>query len=471
MADRFAWRPQERQAIALDAAGVLGYLLHGDPVKEPVAPLIGYGGAAGGGKTDTMLALGRIINDAFPGSAVTYFRRTYPELEGSDGPINRSMQMFHDQEGKYHGNKHVWKWDNGSQFYFRHMATIKDMYKYQGHQLHVILVDEATHFIWEMIDYVITRNRNNIPGLSSFAFFGSNPGNVGHAWFMQLFDVNDNSGGSQGPHQSVKITSNPNGTTERVMFIPARLEDNQILMSADPDYERKLRNRNPELAEALRWGNWQIFAGQAFREWRQEKHVVEAFDIPDTWPRWMGIDWGYGKPWAALWLTMNPDTDRIYVYRELYESGLSDIKQAKMIKAYSGSENILVRYADPSMFNEKTGDVDTSDKTYSKEGVYLKRGDNNRIQGKRKVHNLLQQILPDGYPRLQVLETCVNLRRTLPALNVSILRPEDIDTLAEDHLYDALRYAVTFIPMPVFQENEEEKQMMSDLMNRVGELL
>ena len=455
----------------MDAAGVLDYLLYGGPVTEPKAPLIGYGGAAGGGKTDTMLALGRIINDAFPGSAVTYFRRTYPELEGSDGPINRSMQMFNDQGGRFLGDKHVWKWDNGSQFYFRHMATIKDMYKYQGHQLHVILVDEATHFLWEMIDYLLTRNRNKIPNLASFAFLGSNPGNVGHSWFMQLFDVHDNSGGPQGPHQKVKVTSNPNGTTERVIFIPARLEDNQILMEADPDYERKLRNRNPELAEALRWGNWQIFAGQAFREWRREKHVVEAFDIPSHWPRWIGIDWGYSKHWVSLWFTMNPDTERIYIYRELDGVGLSDISQAKMIRAYSGDERILVRYADPSMFNVKTGDVATSDKTYAKEKVYLTRGDNSRIQGKRKVHNLLQQMLPDGFPRLQVMETCPNTIRTIPGLNVSILRPEDIDTLAEDHWYDAMRYGFTFIPMPTMEEDKEENQMMNDLMIRAGELL
>ena len=55
------------------------------------------------------------------------------------------------------------------------------------------------------------------------------------------------------------------------------------------------------------------------------------------------------------------------------------------------------------------------------------------------VHSGLR-IRADGRPRLYIQENCTNLIRTLPALPVSQSDPEDVDTGAEDHAYDALRY-------------------------------
>lgn len=50
----------------------------------------------------------------------------------------------------------------------------------------------------------------------------------------------------------------------------------------------------------------------------------------------------------------------------------------------------------------------------------------------------------DGEPGLVVFETCANLIRTLPALPYDAVRVEDVDTHAEDHAYDALRYALSY---------------------------
>ena len=469
LSERFSWQPQERQADLLRACGALDYL-YGGAMREPVAPILGYGGAAGGGKTDTMLALGRIICDAYAGAMVTYFRRTYPELEGPDGAILRSQAMY-DDAGQYRTDKHRWDFPNKSKLFFRHMQAIKDMYKLQSTQMHVILVDEATHFTWEMIDYMITRNRTTVAGLRPFVVMGSNPGNIGHLWYMQLFDVHDNSGGEQGKHGQVKTIKSPNGTLERTMFIPARLEDNQILMKLDPEYEAKLRRRAPDLVEALRFGNWQIFAGQVLREWRRELHVCEVFELPEHWPKWRAIDWGYAKPFVCLWLAMDPDIGRIYVYRELVKTRLSDTEQAKLIVAYTGEERIEATYADPSVFNEKGGDIDTTDKAYKKMGVLLRRGDNKRIQGKRKVHRYLKEMGPDGLPMLRVFENCTYLIKTLPALTSDILNPEDVDTQQDDHGYDALRYGLTRIREPEKEENEEEANEVRQLTEALGRLL
>jgi hypothetical protein len=70
------------------------------------------------------------------------------------------------------------------------------------------------------------------------------------------------------------------------------------------------------------------------------------------------------------------------------------------------------------------------------------KGQGSRIAGKHLVHARLA-LRSDGEPGLKVFRTCRNLIRTLPALPYSSLTPEDVDSDADDHCYDALRYSLT----------------------------
>lgn len=453
--ERINWTPQPRQAAFLKACGVLDWYQADGKLKSPAAPFIGYGGAAGGGKSDAFLALAVIICYAYPGAKVTYFRRTYPELEGPDGAIQRSQALFNTL-GSYNDQKHRWNFDNGSSLYFRHCHNEKDVHVYQSQQFNVLLIDEGTHFTWPIIDYLVTRNRSpSVQGLKAFTAIASNPGSVGHGWYSSLFDIHDHSGGDEGEHEQLKHRLTPNGKYEDAYFIPARLEDNQILMQNDPDYERKLSDREGDLAEALRWGNWQTFQGQAFKDWSRSRNVIDPFAIPASWPKWRAVDWGKAAPFCCLWLTRNPDSERVYVYRELYANQLTDRQQARTIAA-STAEPILFTYADPSMWESKSfeGQEFTTADEYSKEGVILMPANNDRLGGKRKIDRLLQD-LPDGKPGLQVFSTCPNLIRTLPLLVYDPVRVEDIDTEGEDHAYDALRYGLTNTNQKARDEKKE----------------
>ena len=86
---------------------------------------------------------------------------------------------------------------------------------------------------------------------------------------------------------------------------------------------------------------------------------------------------------------------------------------------------------------------------YRSEGVILRKADNERLTGKRKIATMLAESAPDGLPLLQFTENCGNLVRTLPALPYDKTNVEDVDTDAEDHAYDALRYLLSTInPRP-----------------------
>ena len=79
-------------------------------------------------------------------------------------------------------------------------------------------------------------------------------------------------------------------------------------------------------------------------------------------------------------------------------------------------------------------------------GHKLRRADKNRIAGKVQIHEYLKQTHVTGRPRLQISNTCVNLIRELQSIPLSKTKPEDVDTNASDHAYDALRYMLMSRP-------------------------
>lgn len=438
------WWPQKRQETLLQAAGVLDCLTQGAPPRRPLARAIGYGGAAGGGKTDGMVGLGLTWSAAYPGCSIGYFRRTFSELSGPDGPILRMLRLLAqlrvDGLATWNATEHRWTFAWGSLFTFCHAQHADDVHNYQSQAFDLLLVDEATHFTWPMVDYLMTRNRPTIDGLiAPLAVMCTNPGSVGHLWYKtQFFDTRP----WERPHDVVL----PSGESESRFFIQARLADNPILdRRADGQYRRDLERRDPITRKALLEGDFNIFIGQVFKEFDANRHVRPPRELPAHWPRWRAVDWGYANPCCCLWLCKDPDRGRVYVYREAYEVELTDRQQARLVRELTPpDEKIRQTLADPSMWTKKAHEertFSTADE-YAAEGVYLTKADSDRLVGKRKVHTLLAD-LPDGEPGLIIFETCPNLIRTLPALVYDQLKPEDVDSDGEDHAYDALRYGLT----------------------------
>lgn len=452
------WEPQPRQRVALRAAGVLGCLERGAPPEMPQARIIGYGGAAGGGKSDVLIITALLWCVVFPGAQVAYFRRKFSELEGADGAIQRSHELFAPLVGlgilRYTGDTHRWTFANGSALTFAHCQHEHDKYNYQGSRWDLLLIDEATHFTWSIVDYLLTRNGPTVDSvLQPLAVLATNPGNIGHLWFREKFV-------DRRPREKPHDVPVHGDITERVLFIQALLKDNQILdRRAGGAYRRTLEARDTDTRRALLDGDWDVFVGQFFKEFSRQRHVIEPLeDIPAHWPRFSGTDWGYNAPFSTHWLAQNPDSGRVYVYRELYERGLTDRAQARLIKSVTPpDEKIRARFADPSMWT-KDKDEDRTVSTYDiykSEGVLLTKADNDRMSGWRRLRTFLAD-LPDGRPGLLIYETCENLIRTIGALPYSRTSPEDLDTDAEDHAVDSLRYATTSIsPLPRWKTPEQ----------------
>jgi hypothetical protein len=426
--------------------------------KPAIADTIGYGGAAFGAKSYGLLLLASVASELWPGAQIAYFRRTYPELDGPGAAMQQAHGVFGSVARGTDGGKE-WQWKNGSTFFFRHCQNETDVYSYQSQQIDILLIDEATHFTWVIIDYLLTRNRASgnvkVPGFKPFAVLCSNPGNVGHVYYSTIFDVEK----KHGEHEQVKQVQNPNGKYAPTYFIPAFLEDNKIGVAADPGYEDRLMQRDAEIARALRRGDWSVFAGQAFPGWTKERIACAPKEIPEHWARWRALDYGFVHPWVAAWFTIDPKTQRLYIYRAVMKSELTDTEQARLMKEMTpADEKITVTYASPDMWARKTKGtkIFTSVDEYKDEGVILTRADDNRLNGKRKIDRLLMDAL-DGRPMIQVFEPYYDVFKCMTTLIRDDPNSEDVKKVDGDDPFDMLKYGLTNMNQPENKKGEKSR--------------
>jgi hypothetical protein len=231
-----------------------------------------------------------------------------------------------------------------------------------------------------------------------------------------------------------------------VRFIPSRLQDNPHI---NPEYAADLKRLPEQLREAYLHGNWDVFAGMMFPEWSYDRHVIDPITLPDTWQRYVGVDWGYTAPWAVVWAAVDEDS-RVWIYREIYATGVGEADQAARILAAEAGEQVVARYADDAMWATR-GDAKPIASVYEEHGCHLTpAGKGGRIPGWQRVHSYLADgpACPhhraQGWqtcPRLHVFASCDKFVTTVPDLPHAMTGdPEDADTRADDHIADATRY-------------------------------
>jgi len=424
------------------------------PMRQPtgerlpaVTPLIGYGGGAYGAQTYGLLCLGATAAQLWPGVQITMFRRTYPELDGPGAAMQKAYEVMAGGTDTDGGRE--WDWENKSAFYFRHCQNLADVYKYQSQQIDILLIDEGTHFIWPIIDFLLTRNRasgSRLPGFAPFAVIASNPGNVGHVWYSDIYDVLK----KQGEHEQVKRTVNPNQKPQKIFFIPALLDDNPIGVAIDPDYDARLQRSDDMLYRALRKGDWTVLAGQMFPGWNKDRIACTPFEIPDHWPRWRALDYGLAHPWVAGWAARDPQSGRLFIYRAVSKAGLTDTEQAQMMADMTPpAEQITVTYASPDMWAKKTEQnrVFTAVDEYREHTVMLTKADDDRKRGVVKIHGLLVDLL-DGLPAIQVFSTYYDIFSCMESLIRDEADREDVLKVDGDDPFDMLKYLLTNQKLP-----------------------
>lgn len=452
-----------------------------------------YGGAAGGGKSDALLAEA-LRQVHIPHYTAIIFRKTVPQLSEL---VDRSRTIYKAAfpDAVFNAQEHCWRFPSGAKIYFGSMQYTKDRFNYQGRRYDFIAFDELTHFTWDEYSYLFSRNRPSGPGTRVYLRATTNPGGVGHAWVKERFIT---AAPPMTPINEEYKVASPEGKlltlNRKRIFIPSSVFDNRVLLKNDPDYLANLAMLPEAEKKALLYGNWDSFDGQVFTEWRNDPehyddmrftHVVEPFKIPKSWQIYRGFDFGYTRPFSVGWYAADGD-GRLYRFREYYgcdgvpNNGLrlEPTQIAEGIKEIEEQDpNIrgrtVIGIADPSVFDGSRGR--SVAEVMEKSGVYFRPGDNARIPGKMQFHYRFA-FDSEGVPMLYIFKSCKNFIRTIPALNYSQSNVEDIDTSAEDHIYDECRYVLMHIPIKARQNRLQEKghkgEMFSPLSsNRKVEFL
>lgn len=331
---------------------------------------------------------------------------------------------------------------NGARLRFAYLERDADAEAYQGHEYTRVYIEEVGNFpdpapIKKL--FATLRSRTGVP--VGFRATG-NPGGPGHTWVRDRYI-------DPAPMGYRVITDEVSGL-QRV-YIPSRIQDNPTLLTNDPGYVSRLRaSGSPELVRAWLEGDWSVIAGAYFPEFTLDKHVVAPRELPKAWTRFRAMDWGSFRPSAVLWFAVSDGTlpefpaNAIICYRELYTSSAPNVglkltaeEMGQRIVEAERGDTISYGVLDPAAWKQDGGPSVAERMSTLK--VHWQPADNARLVGWDQVRSRLKG--EDDRPMFYTFSTCINLIRTLPALQHDENKPEDVDTDGEDHAGDALRYA------------------------------
>ena len=434
--------------------------LHESPANE-----ILFGGAAGPGKSRALRAEAFIYCSMIPHLQAYLFRRTYPELE--DNHIINALMEYPPEIARYNEQKKRFHFHNGSMLHMCHCQHEKNVFIYQGAEIHLLLIDELTTFTQFIYDYLFQRVRCTLPHIPDAVrhkipgvITASNPGGVGHEWVKARW-VN-----YAQPYELKRAPKDPEHPEHMPMlrqFIPGLLEDNPILMERDPGYITRLNNLPEPWRTAYMKGDWDIFMGQAFM-FSKRHHVIKPMPIPEGAPIYWTMDWGFGAPFSIGWWWIDAD-GRFYRFSELYgqmpgaepNTGVrwTDETIAQKIIEHEVKHGLrdkngvqqrdIHRIGSPDCWSKKPdykggGQGPSTAETFESKGISMRPGDPTRILKIRQFHERLRiPTNPDGsegMPMMLVYDTCEDFIRTIPTLQTDEKNREDIDTDSEDHAYD-----------------------------------
>ena len=392
-----------------------------------------YGGAAGGGKSYAMLVDPlRFAHRAAHRALI--LRRSMPELREI---IDKSRELYPKAFPgcKYKEVEKLWNFPSGAKVEFGFLERDADVYRYQGQAYSWIGFDEITHlpteFSW---NYLASRLRTTDSSITPYMRCTANPGGIGAHWVKKRYVT------PYAPNESFR---GEDGLTRK--FIPARLMDNPYL-AQDGRYEQMLKALPPTQRKQLLEGDWDVAEGAAFTEFDRNLHIVEPFEIPIHWERIKGIDYGYASESACVWGAVDPSDSTLIIYRELYRKGMLATELATTLMQMEAYDPLSVPGVLDTACWSRTGMTGpTVGETLVKAGHKLRRADKNRVAGKVQIHEYLKT-QQSGRPRLQIFNTCPNLIRELQSIPLDKNNPEDVDTHASDHAYDALRYLIMSRP-------------------------
>ena len=415
-----------------------------------------FGGAAGGGKSYSLLAdpMRYFSNAAFSGLIL---RRTNDELRQL---VSESQELYPKAYpgSKWQEKKSQWTFPSGARLWMTYLERPEDVMRYQGQAFCWIGWDELTqHPTSYSYLYMLSRLRTTDPALPLCVRATTNPGSSGHGWVKKMFIDPAPAG------QSFDATDIDTGQVLRYpdrhekagqalfqrRFIPSKLSDNPYL-AEDGQYEANLLSLPENQRRQLLDGDWAVADGAAFSEFKQSVHVVDPFDIPENWTRFRSADYGYSSYSAVHWYAIDPAYETLIVYRELYVSKHTGKDLGKAVLDAEQGDSIKFGILDSSCWHNRGSTGPSIAEEMIAMGCKWRPSDRTagaRVAGKNQLHQRLKVDEVTEQPGIVFFNTCRQIIADLPVIPSCPKGTDDIDQrYASDHTYDSIRYGVMSRP-------------------------
>lgn len=459
-----AWCPQPGSQVA--------FLMAHRAVFEVL-----YEGTRGPGKTDCLIMdffqhVGKGWGAEWRG---VLFRQTYPQLADVEAKTKKWFKLL-SPKAKYNQATHTWTFPDGEQLLLRHMKSPDDYWNYHGHAYPWIGWEELCNWADDKCYKVMMSCcRSTKPGMPRCYRATTNPYGPGHNWVKSRWRLPQSRG------KVIRNSVDRDGLLEPPrVAIHGSIYENKILLHADPDYIQKIRAaaRNPSELAAWIEGSWDIVAGGMFDDiWDGTVHVVDPIPlryIPRGWKLDRSFDWGSSKPFAVLWWAES-NGEPFEWNGKTYGKVKGDLYMIQEWYGWNGTRNEGVRMlasevavglkdreddwdingrvkpgpADSAIYDEENGNNIARD--MEKKGVRWEpadKGPGSRKQGWEIIRKMLKGALrpvgggPREEPGLFIFSHCLQTIETIPGLSRDDKDLDDVDTDAEDHIADAMRYRV-----------------------------
>lgn len=414
-----------------------------------------FAGGRGSGKSSCLIVdlLRYCDKKAFRALVI---RRTMPELREL---ISRAKEIYHEAFPgvRWKEQEKMFIFPSGAAVEFGYCDSVDDVERYRGQQYTWLGVDELSQWPTpEIYNKLKASLRTTDKHLKIYVRSTSNPTGKGRWWVKEYFVDNAPPGKPfyleyDTPIGKMRISRKWFNST--VMDNPAILENN-------PQYLATLASLPDALRKQWLEGSWDAVEGMAFPDFSHDVHVIDPFKIPSSWLKFRGADWGYSSKAVCLWLASDHDNN-LFVYRELAANGpakpnaimpaprlTADMFAQKVVEMEHG-ENVKYGVLDCSTWANRGDSGPSIAEEMILNGCVWRPSD--RSAGSRKaavmkMHQLLKKDEVTGKPKIHIFSNCKELIKCLSSLPVDETDPEDVDTTADDHAWDALMYAIMSRP-------------------------
>ena len=449
-----------------------------------------YHGTRGPGKTDALLMTYAQHVDKGYGRAWRgiVFRQTYPQLADVQAKSEKWFRLMF-PNARFNRGGMRWEWPAGEMLLLRHMARPEDYWNYHGHEYPFIAFEELTNWPTdECFRKMFSCCRSSTKAVPRMVRGTTNPYGIGHNWVKDRYKLHGQWWKTIIQEKPLDILGKPERSR---CAVHGHIDENKILMEADPEYKQAITAAATNQAMASAWldGSWDFVAGGMFDDvWDQQRNVVPTFKIPSSWRLDRAFDWGSSRPFSVGWWAQSDGSDLALDDGRVVSTVRGDLFRVREWYGWTGRPNegkrmLAVDVAKGIVERELMWGWRTHDKCRVKAGpadsaiftvengvciahdmgspvrldgqvykgvtwVPADKRPGSRKMGWEMMRKLIRnaQPNPEGpreLPGLFVIEReCQQFLRTVLSLPRDEKDMDDVDTDAEDHIGDETRYRV-----------------------------